>query len=86
MKAAASRQTSGGALLGSVEKLRPEQALAMLTGPLSQPAAFAPMLRVGDVADLCVLRVGWSAAMADPTAELVGGTFVAGTPIWPRAT
>jgi hypothetical protein len=86
MKAAASRRTSGGAQLGTVEQLRPEQALAMFTGPLSQPAGFAPMLRVGEVADLCLLRVGWSAAMADPTAELVGGTFVAGTPIWLPAT
>jgi predicted amidohydrolase YtcJ len=86
MKAAASRRTSGGALLSTAEKLRPEQALAMFTGPLSQPAGFGPMLRVGDVADLCLLRVGWSAAMADPTAELVGGAFVAGTPVWFPAT
>jgi hypothetical protein len=58
----------------------------MFTGPLSQPAGFGPMLRVGDVADLCLLRVGWSAAMTDPTAELVGGAFVGGTPVWFPAT
>jgi len=86
MKAAACRRTSSGATVGTAEKLGPEQALAMFAGPLSQPAGCTPMLRVGEIADLCLLRVGWSAAMADPTAELVGGTFVAGTPIWFPAT
>lgn len=80
MQAAVDRRDREGVVLGADEALSPEQALALYTGPLDVPAA-PVALRVGVVADLCLLDRSWSRARAALGAVRVRMTLRGGEPI-----
>nr|WP_194241150.1 amidohydrolase family protein [Solimonas terrae] len=82
MQAAVDRRTPGGVLLGADERLTPEQAFALFTGPLSAPADPAPALAVGRRADLCLLESPWRTLRERLDQVRVRATWRAGTLIW----
>lgn len=81
MQAAVDRRTREGAIIGAEEALTPEQALALYTGPLEAPGSGMPMLKVGDVADLCLLAESWQQARRQLGEVNVRLTLKAGEPI-----
>lgn len=81
MQAAVDRRTLDGAPLGATEALTPEQALALFLAPLDDIAAPPRAVRVGEVADLCLLQTPWSATrlrlgQTQPRRVLIGGVTV----------
>lgn len=58
MRCAISRKTRSGRLIGEAEALSPEQALDLFLGPLSKPGT-PRTIKVGDPADLCLLKHPW---------------------------
>lgn len=70
MAAAVERRTPRGRVLGRGERVTPEQALRLFTD--------GRQVRHGAPADLCLLRVPWSAARLDLSSDLVAATIVAG--------
>ncbi|MET0587311.1 MAG: amidohydrolase family protein [Novosphingobium sp.] len=77
IRAAISRQTRDGALIGAAEALDPEQALALY---LADPADLSRQRRVavGERADLCLLDRPWSEARDRLVSTDVRATFVGG--------
>jgi predicted amidohydrolase YtcJ len=80
MRAAISRRTLSGQIVGAAEALDPETALALY---LADPADLARQRRVepGAPADLCLLSLPWTAVRGrldsgDVRAVLVGGRIV----------
>lgn len=55
MRAAVSRRTPSGAVLGADERVTPEVALGLFLGDLHDPGGPARVVRVGASADLCLL-------------------------------
>jgi predicted amidohydrolase YtcJ len=84
MAAAVSRRTVHGSVLGAAERVSPERALALFTGPLDRPGR---PLRVsaGGPADLCLLAVPWREARSQLSSGLVAATIRAGRVIYQRA-
>jgi len=78
MRAATTRQTLGGLVLGARERISPEAALALYLGRPSDPGGAARRLAVGEPADLCLLRVPLRAALAELRCELVRATLLRG--------
>lgn len=78
MRAAVSRRTAQGRLLGAAEAVAPEQALALFTGSPDNPGGRARRVEVGACADLCLLRVPWRDARERLLAADVAATFLAG--------
>lgn len=70
MRAARDRRTAGGLVIGTDEALSAADALGLYTGS---------DIRVGGVADFCLLDCGWEKALADLSADHVAATFVGGT-------
>lgn len=62
MHAAVMRETREGKPLGSAEALTAEQALRLYTAPLDCPDLGALSPKVGDVANLCLIRQNWAVA------------------------
>lgn len=62
IRAAVSRQTENGTVLGEEERLSPEAALRLFTSSAANPGGAARVIEVGADADLCLLQVPWSAA------------------------
>ena len=62
MNAAVNRTTADGRVLGAVERLTPERALALFTTPLADPGGQPRRIVVGASADLCMLRRPWAEA------------------------
>ena len=79
--AAIRRRTAGGAMLGGDERLGAAEALAMYLGAADDPGA-PRRIEVGAPADLCLLKVPLAEALAEPSAEIVRATFVAGQPVF----
>lgn len=77
MAAAVSRRTQGGAQLGELEALTPEQALDLY---LREPQALNRRRRVsvGVPADLCLLDCSWAAARNALSSTHVRATFIDG--------
>jgi predicted amidohydrolase YtcJ len=77
IRAAVSRQTRNGRVIGPDEALSPEQALALY---LADPADLSRQRRVavGEPADLCLLDRPWSEARNRLTSADVRATFVGG--------
>ncbi|MBW8783238.1 MAG: amidohydrolase family protein [Novosphingobium sp.] len=77
MRAAVSRLTRGGAVIGSDEALTPEQALALF---LADPEDLTRQRRIelGAPADVCLLDVPWAEAREALSAVHVRATIVAG--------
>ena len=69
-------------MLGPDERLTPEQALALFTGPAEAPGAAPRPLAVGAVADLCLLDRPWREARRRLDGEHVVASFVDGSPVW----
>ena len=77
MAAAVARPTGFGEDRG----LDPDAALALYTGTPDDPGGEVRRVRVGEVADLCLLDRGWPAARRDLAAVEVRMTIVGGKPI-----
>lgn len=60
MHAAVMRSTEQGAIIGSHERLTPEQALALYTSPMADPGGHCRSPAPGNAADLCLLAKPWS--------------------------
>ena len=77
MRAAVSRATPSGAVIGAQETLSPEQAMALF---LAEPEhlAVSRSVAVGESADLCLLSVPWEQARSRLSAGDVRATFIAG--------
>jgi predicted amidohydrolase YtcJ len=78
IKAAVDRRTSSGSVLGPEERLAPADALKLFLGKAEAPSV-VKRIEPGAPADLCVLHCPLDAALAaDPTAEAVRATVIAG--------
>ncbi|MFM5931764.1 MAG: amidohydrolase family protein [Novosphingobium sp.] len=77
MRAAVTRQTANGTVIGIDEELSPEQALALF---LADPVDLLVQrsLTVGAPADLCLLSAPWKLARTALDASLVRATVIAG--------
>lgn len=84
MKAAVTRSTKHGALIGAQEALTPEQALDLY---LRDPQVLSQRRRVavGASADLCLLDRVWSDARTSLAANYVRATVVKGQVLYKRA-
>ena len=78
IRAAVSRTTPSGALLGAGERLAPERALALFLGPLADPGGAPRRVEAGAPADLCLLDRPWSEARLEPSSDRVRATWSAG--------
>ena len=78
MRAAVTRETHTGSVLGAREALSPERALALFTTPPEAPGGAPRRVRVGEAADLCLLDRPWSAARVALSRDLVAATVLAG--------
>ena len=83
MRAAVERTTSTGALFGQHEALVPEQALALY---LAEPADLRKQrrIKVGAVADLCLLDRNWAEARSALSPDLVRVTVAQGSIVHDR--
>jgi predicted amidohydrolase YtcJ len=82
MRAAVSRRTAAGAVMGHDEGLSPEQALALFLAPLEDPGGRPRRVAAGARADLCLLALPWRDARDHLDHQLVRATFVSGRAIW----
>jgi predicted amidohydrolase YtcJ len=78
MRAAVERRTTEGRVLAPGEALDPEEALALFTGSPGDPGGPSRRVRVGGVADLCLLDRPWSAARRRLDAGMVRATMIGG--------
>ena len=78
MRAAVTRSTGDGDVLGADEALSPERALALFTTPPEDPGGAPRRVGVGEAADLCVLDRAWSNARELLSRELVAATVKGG--------
>ena len=62
IRAAVSRATADGAIIGAAEALSPDRALALFTTPADDPGGKPRRVAPGCPADLCLLRDGWDVA------------------------
>jgi predicted amidohydrolase YtcJ len=81
MRAAVSRLTASGTLLGRNEALSPEQALALFLGSLDAPAQIRK-IQPGMAADLCLLKHPWAVARNRLTSDDVQFVLSKGQPIY----
>ena len=86
MRAAVSRRSAAGAVLGAREALSPERALALFTTPLDDPGGKPRQVQVGAAADLCLLDRPWREARSSLSAACVCGTFLGGVATYARPT
>jgi predicted amidohydrolase YtcJ len=84
MRAAVTRRTAGGAVLGCRERLDPEEALALFLAPLERPGGTPRRVEVGSRADLCLLDVPWRDARHHLDRRLVRATAAGGRLVWDR--
>jgi predicted amidohydrolase YtcJ len=82
MRAAVTRRTRAGAVLGPGERLTPERALALYLAPLPAPGGPPRRVVAGAPADLCLLSAGWSAARHELDAALVRATYCSGVAVF----
>jgi predicted amidohydrolase YtcJ len=72
------RRSRGGRVLGAAEALSPERALALFTTDPGAPGGSPRRVRVGAVADLCLLHEPWSVARCKLSKELVAQVLCGG--------
>ncbi len=82
MQSAVDRRTSGGRLINAQEALSPEEAFAMFTKDGLHGRAKAPVLGLGDVADLCVIDRPWRQARKDLATVRAKATIHSGVIRW----
>ena len=85
MRAAVTRRSLGGLVLGRDEGIPPEAALALFTTPLDRPGGPPRRVARGVPADLCLLDRPWSAARSQLASSHVRATLRAGRIVWDRA-
>ncbi len=86
MRAAVTRRTRRGALLGESERVSPEAAFALfLPGSAADARSeIHSRIAVGQPADLCLLDRPWQAAREALSSEGVAATFCAGSVVYSR--
>ena len=83
IRAAVTRETADGMVLGREEALTPERALALFTTPPENPGGIPRRVAVGEAADLCVLDRPWSRARQVLSSDLVAATVLGGEVTFP---
>ncbi len=78
MRSAVLRRTRDGAALGENESLTPIEALRLYLPQCKDPAGPPKAIRLGMVADLCLLRKPLEAALFDLSSENVAATIIGG--------
>lgn len=81
MRAAVTRRTPAGAVVGKDEVLTPEQALGLFLAPLDAPGGPPRRVRVGGPADLCLLDAPWRTARGALHRDRVAATLFGGVPV-----
>ena len=84
MRAAVTRRTADGRVIGPAEGLSPERALALFTTPAGEPGGAARRIEIGETADLCLLDRGWKEARQSLRHEHVATTVLGGEVIFRR--
>ena len=84
IRAAVTRRTADGRVIGGQEALSPERALALFTTPAGEPGGASRRVGVGETGDLCLLDCGWEEARASLRAEHVAATILGGEVIFRR--
>ncbi|MCV7423220.1 amidohydrolase family protein [Mycobacterium yunnanensis] len=82
MRAAVTRRTRNGVVLGAEERVSPIEALTMFLGLCDDPAS-PRTVATGEAGDLCVLRVPPDEALARLDSTDVIATIVGGEQVWP---
>jgi hypothetical protein len=82
MQAAVTRRTAVGARLGPDEALSPAEALALFMGEPKDPGGPSRTLRIGAIADLCLIDRSWSDACSDFRDVAVAMTIKDGRIAW----
>ena len=84
IRAAVTRGTSAGEILGQDEALSPERALALFTSPIDAPGDSPVRIEVGACADLCLLDLPWHAFRKKLCRDHVVMTVCRGDVVWHR--
>lgn len=84
MRAATSRSSASGRVLGPDERLTPDAALALFASPAEAPGAPPRRVASGCVADLCLLDRPWKDAAGGLSRGCVTATWVGGRLAWHR--
>lgn len=82
IRAAVTRRTANGRMIGAEEALSPERALALFTTPAGDPGGAPRRIAVGETADLCLLERGWKSARESLRHEHVAATILGGEVIF----
>jgi predicted amidohydrolase YtcJ len=78
LRSAHDRRTASGRVIGAAESVSTRRALDGMLTPLDDLSAPARRVAVGAPADLVLLRSPLAAVLAEPSAELVRATWIAG--------
>jgi predicted amidohydrolase YtcJ len=81
MRAAVSRTTRGGTVLGADECVPARQALGMFFGAADAPAV-QRRIAPGQPGDLCILGAGPAEVLAELDSGMVAATIVAGVAVY----
>lgn len=84
IRAAVTRRTGDGHVIGPNEALLPERALALFTTPAEAPGGAPRRIAVGETADMCLLDRSWKEARKSLRHELVAATILGGEVIFRR--
>ncbi|MCY3822123.1 MAG: amidohydrolase family protein [Gammaproteobacteria bacterium] len=84
IRAAVTRRTRDGNVIGPNESLSPERALALFTTPAEDPGGAPRRIAVGEAADMCLLDRGWQEARESLSHEHVAATILGGEVIFRR--
>ncbi|HEY3942633.1 MAG TPA: amidohydrolase family protein [Acidimicrobiales bacterium] len=84
IRAAVERRTEEGQLLGTAERVTPEQALALYQSRLADPGGPPQRVEPGAPADVCVLSLPWADARRELSSEMVSATVIGGSVVWER--
>ncbi len=84
IRAAVTRSTADGLVIGAEEALSPERALALFTTPAGEPGGAPRRIAVGETGDMCLLDRSWEAARESLQHEHVAATILGGEVIFRR--
>lgn len=83
MRAAVTRRTTAGSVIGPAERMTPEQALALFLAEPDRPHMLRQIHR-GAMADLCLLTIGWHHARQRLSPNQINATIIDGEVAWRR--